>query len=154
MREEPDNLGGRDGGLDAPDALVRGLQQRKTPPVRVPPEVDRAILRSAHEHLAAVAARAGSPPAKLIPFPGLWVRFAAAAAVVLLAAVLWFRPAPETGIALDQPTVIDAFRLARQVDAGESLPGKFDLNGDGTVDANDAQLLAQRAVTLPEGGAL
>lgn len=43
-------------------------------------------------------------------------------------------------------TIIDAFRLAIQIERGET--GLDDITGDGNVDANDVESLAMRAVRL------
>ncbi len=157
-----DNL--HDDELDAPDALISALRERKTAPNLVPPEMDQQILERVHNELAQVISTEKPRPEesrtvdrKIVSFPGLWVRFAAAAAVVLLGAFVWLRVGPisrPTQISLEEPTVVDAFLLARKIESGEGLSASFDLNGDGQVNEFDAGLLAQRAVQLPEGGAM
>jgi hypothetical protein len=95
---------------------------------------------------------------RIVNLPNRWLRWATAAAAVIAIGfilVLRNRPGSTAGtIDLERPTIVDAFALARQVEAGRTGDPRFDLNGDGTVGADDAHLLAQRAVTLPEGGAL
>lgn len=50
--------------------------------------------------------------------------------------------------------ILDAFALARVVErsGGDPLSRDIDFNGDGTVDAQDADWLAQRAVTVRRDG--
>jgi hypothetical protein len=91
-----------------------------------------------------------------IPFPVPWLRWAAlAACVVLLGTAVWLgigaRRDPH-GIALEHPTILDAFALARRLESGVSLRGDYDLNDDGSVNRIDVSLLAQRAVALRPGG--
>ncbi|GEM_PF-2106816 len=164
MNEPRDNDPINDVELTAPESLVSALRDRKATPRFVPPEIDRQILKRGHSELARAisavrtdARETGVNDRKIVSFPGLWVRFAAAAAVVLLGMFVWFRVEPvsqPTQISLEEPTVVEAFLLARKIESGEGLPSNFDLNGDGQVNELDANLLAQRAVQLPEGGAM
>ena len=162
--------------LQAPEALAAALRRLELRPLPVPAERDRQILASSHDELAARLSRtdrrsAGSAailkpeavpfeierPTQTIPFPRPWIRWAAAAGIALIGAVILFRGRPvatDDAIALAQPTILDAFALARKVEAGGVFDPKLDLNADGQVDQSDARLLAQRAVVLPEGGAL
>jgi len=96
---------------------------------------------------------------RILPFPRLWKRWAAAAAVVLLAGLVVTRQLRNDPAALEinvaQPTILDAFNLARRLESPR--PGGVrhaDLNGDGRMDRGDVDWLAQRAVQLPAGGAL
>ncbi len=95
---------------------------------------------------------------RIIPFQRVWVRWAAAAAAVFaLSLVLFFRQRPQPAVQainVNQPTVVDALALARLVESGTASDPRLDLDGDGVVGLSDANLLAQRAVQLPEGGAL
>jgi hypothetical protein len=96
--------------------------------------------------------------ARIIPFPRVWPRWAAAAAAVFaLGLFLIFRQRPQPvvqAINVEQPTVVDALALARLVETGAAIDPHLDLDGDGAVGLSDASLLAQRAVQLPAGGAL
>ena len=161
--------------LQAPEALAAALRRLELRPLPVPAERDRQILASSHDELAARLSRtdrrsAGSAailkpeavpfeierPTQTIPFPRPWIRWAAAAGIALIGAVILFhgRPVATDTITLEQPTILDALALARKVEAGGVFDPKLDLNADGQVDQSDARLLAQRAVVLPEGGAL
>ncbi len=95
---------------------------------------------------------------RIIPLPRVWLRWAAAsAAVFALGLVLIFRQRPlpaVQAINVEQPTIIDALALSRLVETGTAIDPRLDLDGDGAVGLSDANLLAQRAVQLPEGGAL
>lgn len=155
--EETDDLS----GWTAPASLIDALRTRKSPVSSrpIPPAVDRVILDRAHAILkeAHGSIRPSETERKVISFPGLWVRFAAAAAVVLLGLFIWFRmesPVATPQITLQNPTILDAFQLARRIESGTTVSPEFDLNHDGQVNETDATLLAQRAVTLPDGGAL
>jgi hypothetical protein len=48
-------------------------------------------------------------------------------------------------------TILDAFRLARQVEAHGPVDKRWDLNGDGRVDQADVDLVACAAVRLDSG---
>ena len=48
--------------------------------------------------------------------------------------------------------MLDAFALARELEAGAASHPQLDLNGDGVVDERDVQILAARAVSLEHGG--
>lgn len=96
-------------------------------------------------------------PVRIIPFPRVWLRWAAAAAVFAAGLVLFFRQRPQPAVQainVEQPTVVDALALSRLVASGGASDPRLDLDGDGVVGLDDANLLAQRAVQLPEGGAL
>jgi hypothetical protein len=71
----------------------------------------------------------------------------AAAAVVLVAVGLYLRPrAAEDHRPLD---IVDAYRLARRLDAGEKpSPREWDRNGDGVVDRKDVETIARACVAL------
>lgn len=181
MNEPTPNPNADDGGTDlqAPEALVAALRRVASRPLKVPPARDERILALGRAELLAgligrdrrsarssgdhdLEARpldvlSATPGEKLIAFPRSWIRWAAAASIALIGAVILFRGRPvatDDAITLNQPTILDAFALARKVEAGGVLDPKLDLNADGHMDQSDARLLAQRAVALPEGGAL
>jgi len=144
-----------DADLQAPDALVEALRRLEEPnQVRVSSERDAEILARCRAELAAARSRSER---RIIAFPMRWWRgIAAAAAVLVLGFVIIRSSLDRSSIAIntDQPTILDALALARKVEAGGEPGGAFDLNGDGLVNAADANWLAQKAVILPEGGAL
>ena len=47
--------------------------------------------------------------------------------------------------------ILDAFKLARAIDAGDTSAGHWDLNRDGLVNAGDIDSIAYTAVKLDEG---
>jgi hypothetical protein len=130
------------------------------PPGRIPPDIDRRITDLARARLSSpvfVRSRRRQLVHKLVAVAGIGV---AAAAILLL---VWAGPAalrPVTtpaasdsslAAAPGQVTILDAFALARQIEAGAATDRKWDANNDGTVDRRDVDALAQRAVKL-EGG--
>lgn len=95
--------------------------------------------------------------AKILSIPFCRLRWAAAAAIVVLAfgTAYWARrPSPKLAVNVDQPTILDAFALARRIESKRPTATRFDVNKDGKIDRTDVELLAQKAVALPEGGAL
>ena len=70
---------------------------------------------------------------------------AAAAAVMLL---LWSGPVREDIDRNGRVDILDAFALARQIEAGSGRLPDGDINGDGVVDAGDVDAIALKAVAL------
>ena len=146
-------------GLDGPElpgklsAALRGLYDAS--PV-VPTAVDEAILRDA---------RSGFSRRRRFSLAVRWVgSAAAAAAAVVVVAVVLHRGRPGTQVAVNAiPAVpgdvdasgrvdmLDAFVLARKVDAKASMGKADDVNGDGVVDRRDVDAVAAMAVRLPGG---
>ena len=132
------------------------------PPMPVPSEVDRAVLDRAHKHFVRPAAAEGGR--RMFRWAGLW-RVAAAAAVVILAFSLDLTKQPEPAkdqpeLTRAQPTdidkngrvdILDAFKLARQIESAGSTERSWDINGDGLVDLNDVDMVAFAAVRLDKG---
>ncbi len=129
------------------------------PQLAVPPEVDRAVLDRAARHFAGL-----EPAKRRLRWVGLW-RVAAAAAVVVLAFSLNLteKPAPTTyrpGLAKAQAVdidrngrvdILDAFKLARQIELAGSTEADLDINGDGLVNRDDVDIVALAAVSLDKG---
>jgi len=144
-----------------PEKLAAELRERYRHPVPVPSEVNDAVLARARERLSR---------RRVIPLPIRWVAAAAAVAavVLVLASVSWrgmqFSPrqAPAGAAALATPAedvdgngrvdILDAFALARRVEAGERIRPQWDVNGDGAVNREDVDRIALAAVDL-RGGA-
>ena len=128
----------------------------------IPDSVDRAIAEAARRHLR-------RSPRKL-----WWIRWsvpATAAAAILVGISLWWFPggagprmahemAPQ--VASETPSqadidrngkvdILDAFVLARHIEAKRPVEQTWDLNGDGLVDRRDVDAAAQAAVRLGEG---
>ncbi len=148
-QSEPDNL-------HLPDELAERLSAMHDRRVFVPPDVDRAVLDAAEEHFGqerAVTRR-------------LWLRFAgpiAAAAMIGLGVwVTWpgsgpktVRPMPVVRGDADQNgtvDILDAFAIARVIDAGQSAPPGWDFNADGKIDHDDVTVVAGLAVSVSGDG--
>jgi hypothetical protein len=149
-----------------PDRLRQDLRDLFAPPGTVPPQIDRAIIGQAHRHLA--------KPRRLI-LRLRWAAGIAAAAVIVVGVVLLnpqsrlprfarndmirnpqsIRPALAEGRAdIDNSgrvDILDAFRLARHIEARGPADTQWDLNGDGRVDKGDVDLVAFAAVRLDKG---
>ena len=154
----------------APKALVDDLNALFGASVPVPREVDETVAAMAREQLSRRAR-----PRRLLPWAAA---LAAAAAVLLLAwtVKLFEREAPAHAAKTARPAtllpshpqpptpdpqpldgdingdgrvnILDAFALARQLEAAQALKGEWDFNRDGVVDRRDAEALAQAAVKL------
>ena len=143
--------------VEAPAELVRALKHFDAAPF-IPPAVDEAILRSARCQLGR---RAGSG---LLAFsPGLrfsWrlAPWAAALAAATLVGVLLLplqRSHQLTREDLNRDgrvDILDAFALARALNATPVLKKAPDINGDGVTDQLDVNAIAAQAVSLQKGG--
>jgi hypothetical protein len=122
----------------------------------VPPEIDRAVLDRAHQHLIQPQRR----------WPVLrWVAAAAAvAAVIILTFSLNLKEKPRLSIVesaraevqadIDRNgrvDILDAFALARHIESASRPELKLDVNGDGLVNRDDVDLVAFAAVRLDKG---
>jgi len=152
-----------DSQLDVPKALKDDLALLYGSGVPVPPQLDEAILGLARQHMA--RRRRSWMVLRRVGLVGT-----AAAAAVGLAVLVWKpwhgrvdRPAAPMAVSatlLDpndidrngRVNILDAFSLARQVQAGGHLNGVQDINGDGVIDDNDVDAVAMAAVSL-KGGA-
>jgi hypothetical protein len=140
--------------------LGRDLRRLYQPQAEVPADSDaavRAALRSAF---------AESRRKRLVLTRRL-ARFAAVgAAAAVIAFAIWlatFSPQsspPPPAVAGTDPAdldrsgtvdILDAFHLARRLEAGEVVDSTLDLNADGAVDARDVDRIALRAVSLTPG---
>ena len=123
----------------------------------IPPEVDRAILDRAGRKLIRPQRRH-----RIIRRIGI---VAATAAVVILAFSLDLSRKPRqsntvTNFAeaksadIDRSgrvDILDAFKLARQIESAADIDTSFDMNGDGLVDRGDVEFIAKAAVRLDKG---
>jgi len=138
---------------DAPQQLANDLRDLFPRDVTVPADVDRAILANARRRL--------SRRRRFVVFKHLAAAAAAAAAAVAVVYFLGLRPQsplPQTEpLAASVPAdvdgngrvdILDAFALARRIEAREPLDDHLDLNGDGVVDAQDVDAIAHAAVKL------
>jgi len=140
--------------------LSEDLNSFFKPALCVPPEIDRAIMDRAHQHLVRrQSARGGR---RLLRWAA---SIAAAAAVIILAFSLNLtqKSGPTTtspftaqaqAVDIDgngRVDVLDAFRLARYVESTDRAEIKWDINGDGLVNRDDVDLVAFAAVRLDKG---
>jgi hypothetical protein len=141
----------RDEALEAPARLIAALRQLPSEKIFVPRTTDEAILRAARAHL--------SPARKSYV---VWLRFApwatAAAVGIFLLFLTINSPQPSPGFVREDINhdrtvdILDAFALAKSLEAGASSGTGIDLNGDGKVDQQDVEALAAQAVSLEKGG--
>ncbi len=173
MAEPLDNLPD-ESQLQAPKALRDDLAALSGPATPVPPAVDAAILASARDHLAQSQPRAAVPHLKTLR----WAGIAAAAAAAIFLVVIHLgreseaparvaaRPAaPKAAsstavvakaVSVDRSDIngdgrvdiLDAFLLAKRVEAREAFDTAWDITGDGLVDRRDVAALAAAAVRL------
>lgn len=153
-------------GLKVSGQLSDDLKAFFKPDVPVPAEVDRAIMEQAHRRLL------GRRPVRLLRWAGC---VAAAAAVIIFVFMLAtpkeaeltdsrsveksgpmaFRSAPGPVWAdVDQNghvDILDAFKLARQIESTARPDVKWDINGDGVVNRADVDSIALAAVRLDKG---
>lgn len=161
MQDEPE--------VKAPKALTDDLSALFGADASVPPAVDVAVLAAARQAIA----RRGRAR---IAFR--WAAAVAAAAAVLLLAIHFApslhspasreatapkasRPSAAAAEALvlaredingdGRVDILDAFALARSIEAQRKLRGEWDVNGDGVVDKWDVQAIAAAAVSLKKG---
>ncbi len=152
---EKQDLGAEE--LEAPGRLREDLAALYGAPVRVPPEVDEAVVAMARQRL--------SPRRRQWRLRRWLAAGAAVAAVVLLVFSVWphRRLPPGPSVADSAPTmdldgsgrvdVLDAFLLARYLATSQALPEEWDVDQDGTVDQQDVTGIVMSAVRL-DGGTL
>src|SRR5687768_6644113 len=105
----------------------RALAARLTPaPVDVPPQVRDRILAIARPQR-------------------LWRPVAAAAAALAIGLSLWFATRPAAPRRMD---IVDAYSVAVRLRDGQTVEPRWDLNGDGRVDAQDVDEIARRSVSI------
>ena len=135
-------------------ADLRGLFE---PPGAVPARVDKIILDQAKQRLV--------KPRRLIITLRWAAGMAAAAAIVAMGVILYQGPnhpsssihhqsAAESRVDIDgngRVDILDAFQLARRIEARGPVDVQWDLNGDGRVDKDDVNLVASAAVRLDKG---
>ncbi|KPK37680.1 MAG: hypothetical protein AMJ65_14055 [Phycisphaerae bacterium SG8_4] len=148
--------------LEASEKVSADLSTLFKPQLSVPPEVDRAILERAGTHFAGRGfAKSGR---RRFRWVSLW-KVAAAAAVVILAFSLNLtnKPAPTVyyadlakvgAVDFDRNgrvDILDAFKLARQIELASNAGTNLDINGDGLVNRGDVDVVALAAVSLDKG---
>ena len=142
----------------APPRLIAALRRTQSGHVFVPRTADEAVLRAARDHLA--PARQREPTAFTY-----WYRWLAFATAFVLLFALAYRFTREGSLTNPLPVhaqedvnrdglvdILDAFQLARQLQAGAQPEPRLDVNGDGILDLRDVEVIAVRAVKLEKGG--
>jgi hypothetical protein len=146
--------------LRVPSKLSADLNTLFEPQFGVPPEVDRAVMDRAHKHF--VALQSGKGRHRRLYWA--W-RIAAAAAVVIFAFSLDLtkQAGPTTdrsSLSKTQPVdidrngrvdILDAFKLARQIESNGRTETEWDFNHDGLVNRDDVDVVALAAVRLDKG---
>jgi hypothetical protein len=139
-----------DPGEEGMPALLRAdlvqLDQLRT---AIPGRLDARILSSA---------KSGYSKRMIFRRPGRWLMVAGTlAATVAILLVLHaehltplFRLAREDINRNGKVDMLDAYVLAKKIDAGEKLDPKWDVNGDGVVDQADVDWIANAAVHISE----
>ena len=148
---------------EAPEGLIDGLRAAHEGAPRVPARMDRAILSAARERL--------SPKRRRVLVLKWAVPLAAAAAVLVAVGVVLpdgDKPALEPAWSVakvqvpraredvdgsGQVDILDAFMLARRIEADDAPADTWDMDGDGAVGQGDVDLIAMAAVRL-NGGAV
>lgn len=140
--------------LKVTERFKSDIKAQFSPKHTVPPEVDRAILDKASQKLARPRKQH-----QIFRWAGV---FASAAAVIIFACVLVNHQKPATqSIALvevstdidknGEVNILDAFKLAKQIQSPGELDKKWDINGDGNINQGDVDLVASAAVSLNKG---
>lgn len=165
---EPDGQSAESQEPEAPAALVEGLRKLMKNRVMVPRHVDERILATAWQHLETVAPRrrrvgrwivrgpfrrTGPGAISGVPEVRTLARVGVALAAVVIGVLLWLGqfedPADIDGNG--HVNILDAFFLARQLEQSPMADQGRDLNGDGTTDLLDVEVIALRSVALTEG---
>lgn len=157
MQREHDNA------PDSPEtlpALTAGLKAAYTrQAASVPPETDEAIRQSIRDHCAQQRGAGRRVRPRTIGWSG------AIAALVALAVTAWVllsptQPGPTQFAAQPRAAdvdrdgtvnILDAFALARMLDAQRTPDTALDLNSDGVVDGRDVDAIVMQAVSVTGG---
>jgi hypothetical protein len=142
--------------------LAEDLDALFKPQFSVPPEIDRAVLDRAARHFAGRKFPQGE--GRRFRWAAL-LKVAAAAAVAIFAFSLNLtnKPAPTVHYAdlakagafdfdrSGRVDILDAFKLARQIELASNTGTDLDINGDGLINRDDVDVVALAAVSLDKG---
>jgi hypothetical protein len=129
---------------EIPERLKADLGALFKPASPVPAELDRAVLNRTCRHLLSRQRRWY----RVIRWAG---SVAAAAAIIILACVFFNLNHSTVGPDIDhngRVDILDAFKLARQIESSDVHNRKLDFNGDGVVNQEDVDIVALAAVHL------
>lgn len=150
-----------DADLPVTPKFSEDLGKLFAPDQPIPARVDRAVVEAARWHFAHPQRR----------WRLRWaVPAAAAAAIIVTASVWWFNIGSTTRTAhegrsealavalpeadIDQNgkvDILDAFTLARHIEASRPVDTAWDFNGDGLIDRRDVDTVALTVVRLNKG---
>jgi len=120
---------------------LRNLAARLAGPrVEVPESIRQSILAEARRRIRPSRARR------------LWIPLAAAAAILVALAGVWLSLPPALPGDVDRSgavDILDAYTLALRLRSGGRLDPRWDLNGDGTVDRKDVDVIGMMSVSIP-----
>jgi hypothetical protein len=143
---DPRRNPGEDPQLEVSQGFRRDLARLFGTTVPIPSQLDESIRAAARTHFAAKTR---------VRSVVRWLSTAAAAAAVLLV-VFWAASLHER-ILCDIDTsgrvdILDAFALARALEAKNPTRREWDVNGDGVVNRGDVDAIAMSAVRIDKGG--
>ena len=136
----------------------------------VPPEVDQKVLEAIQKNFGQKEAEvplqfdasdvffhSKRAPSKLRIRQKRWQRWLPLAASIVIAATMFYFASLGRTLAADvnrdgAVDVLDALVLADRVRNGEAKSRRWDLNGDGKVDARDSEEILARVVDLERSG--
>src|SRR5688572_26783962 len=136
----------------------------------VPPEVDQKVLEAIRKNFGQKEAEvplqfnasdvffhSKRAPSKLRIRQRRWQRWLPLAASIVIAATMFYFASLGRTLAADvnrdgAVDVLDALVLADRVRSGEAKSRRWDLNGDGKVDARDSEEILARVVDLERSG--
>ncbi len=135
-----------------PDELADRLSAMHDAQLFVPPDIDQAILAKARAKFGVI------PQDQSRRWLRLAAPLAAAASIALGIWVVW----PSATPSITSPSIViagdidqngsvdilDAFALARRLDAGQPVPADWDMTADGRVDRADVLAITTIAVSL------
>ncbi len=129
---------------EIPARLKSDLNALFKPDSSVPAELDRAVMDRACRHLLSGQRRWYRAIR--------WAGSVAAAAAIIIFACVFFNLNHSTNRAdIDhngRVDILDAFKLARQIESSDAQNKKLDFNGDGVVNQEDVDIVALAAVHL------
>lgn len=133
--------------LEASAKFAEALRNFQKQRVLVPSRVDEEILTAARKHFQQ------QRPRKIISLPR-WT--ALAASVALICGMIYFARTRNQSYAAEDINrdgavdILDAFVLAKRIEAAEIAPADF--NRDGKTDHGDVEAIASGVVRLEKGG--